>query len=194
MAALGQREKASPRAYVLRCAPGSCQNRAAAALTKRATSCSPSRASRKANGNRSAPRTRLNAYTKNSNAGSRRKPSCYRQKPPRCSSGRCWPLDRSRCEKLTVGRASPKSHSIRRLTSPHDRVTSSCWRSCQTQFQHKLRRHLLFLGRALAFPDQLFEPLPFVCAPFYNLALLAHLRLGRFESRQKRIIHSLQIN
>jgi hypothetical protein len=52
----------------------------------------------------------------------------------------------------------------------------------------------LFLGRALAFPDQLFEPLPFVCAQFDNIALLAHLRLRRFESRQKRIIHSIQFS
>jgi hypothetical protein len=27
------------------------------------------------------------------------------------------------------------------LTSPHDRVTSSCWRSRQNQFQHRLQRH-----------------------------------------------------
>ena len=52
----------------------------------------------------------------------------------------------------------------------------------------------LFLGRALAFPDQLFEPLPFVCAQFDNIALLAHLRLRHFESRQKRIIHPLQFS
>ena len=42
--------------------------------------------------------------------------------------------------KSTAGEASPKSRPIRRLTSPHDAVTSSCWRSRQNQFQHKLRR------------------------------------------------------
>jgi hypothetical protein len=41
----------------------------------------------------------------------------------------------------------------------------------------------LLLGRALAFPDQLFEPVPFVRAQFDNIALLAQLRLRRFESR-----------
>jgi hypothetical protein len=40
-----------------------------------------------------------------------------------------------------AGEASTKRHLIRRLTSPHDRITSSCWRSRQNQFQHKLRRH-----------------------------------------------------
>jgi hypothetical protein len=34
-----------------------------------------------------------------------------------------------------------KGHPIRRLTSPHDRLTSSCWRSRRNHFQHKLRRH-----------------------------------------------------
>ena len=39
-----------------------------------------------------------------------------------------------------AGEASTKGHPIRRFTSPHDRVASSCWRSRQTQFQHKLLR------------------------------------------------------
>src|ERR1700730_12464243 len=39
----------------------------------------------------------------------------------------------------------------------------------------------LFLGRAAAFPDHLFEPFPLVRAHFDNIALLAHLRLRRFE-------------
>jgi hypothetical protein len=30
-----------------------------------------------------------------------------------------------------------KDHPIRRLTSPHDKVISSRWRSRQNQFQHK---------------------------------------------------------
>jgi hypothetical protein len=52
----------------------------------------------------------------------------------------------------------------------------------------------LFFGRALAFPDQPFEPFPFVWAQFSNIALLAHLRLPHFELRQKRIIHSVQFS
>jgi len=43
--------------------------------------------------------------------------------------------------KVDGWRSLNESHPIRRLTSPHDRVTSSCWRSRQNQFQHKLRRH-----------------------------------------------------
>jgi putative transposase len=50
--------------------------------------------------------------------------------------------------KWTVGEASTKGHPIRRLTSPHDRLTSSRRRSRQNQFQHKLRRHP---GSAFAF-------------------------------------------
>src|SRR5271165_5431368 len=49
----------------------------------------------------------------------------------------------------------------------------------------------LFLSRTLAFPDQLYEPFPFVRAQFDHIALLAHPRRRRFESRQKRIIHSI---
>jgi hypothetical protein len=46
-----------------------------------------------------------------------------------------------------VGEASPKSLAIRSLTSPHDAVTSSRWRSRQTQFQQKLRRHPVVCSR-----------------------------------------------
>ena len=106
-----------------------------------ATSCSPSRGSRKANGNRSAPRMRSNACTRNSSDGSRRKPSCRARKPPPCCSGHCWLRDRSPCEKSTAGKASLKSLPIKSLTSPHDRVISSRRRSRQNQFQHKSRRH-----------------------------------------------------
>ena len=52
----------------------------------------------------------------------------------------------------------------------------------------------LFLGRALTFPGQLFEPFPFIRAQFDNIALLAHPRLRRFESRQKRITYSIQFS
>jgi hypothetical protein len=40
-----------------------------------------------------------------------------------------------------AGKPLLKSRSIRALTSPHDAVTSSRWRSRQNQFQHKSRRH-----------------------------------------------------
>ncbi len=46
------------------------------AWRKREIDCSLSRASRKANGNRSEPRTPSNACTRNSSDGSRRRPSC----------------------------------------------------------------------------------------------------------------------
>jgi hypothetical protein len=59
----------------------------------------------------------------------------------------------------------------------------------------RLRRDIVILSdRALAFPHQLFEAFPFVRAQFSNIALLAHLRLRRFESRQKRIIRSIQFS
>jgi hypothetical protein len=87
---------------------------------KPATSCSPSRGFRKASGNRSAHPTQLNVYTKS-------------------SSGEL--LVRSQCARSTAGGALPQSHPIRRLTSPHNLITSSCWRSRRNQFQHKLRWH-----------------------------------------------------
>jgi len=40
-----------------------------------------------------------------------------------------------------LAKPRPKSLVIRSLTSSHDQITSSRWRSRQTQFQHKLRRH-----------------------------------------------------
>ena len=65
------------------------------AWKKQATDCSLSRASRSANGSRSEPRTPSNVCTRNSSGGSRRRPSCRALKRPPCSSGHCWPRDRS---------------------------------------------------------------------------------------------------
>ena len=65
------------------------------AWKRQATDCSLSRASRRANGSRSEPRTPSNACTRNSSGGSRRRPSCRALKRPPCSSGHCWPRDRS---------------------------------------------------------------------------------------------------
>src|SRR5262249_24220878 len=46
-----------------------------------------------------------------------------------CCSGRCSPLVRSTCARLMVGRPSPQSPSISRLTSPPDQILSKCRRS-----------------------------------------------------------------
>src|SRR6202171_3908086 len=78
---------------------------------------------------------------KSSSGGSRPRPCCLPRKLPRCCSGPCWLLARSRCARWTAGRASPKSQPIRSLTSPPDAVTSSRWRSRRNKFQHKSRRH-----------------------------------------------------
>src|SRR5580704_17638940 len=78
---------------------------------------------------------------KSSSDGSRPRPSCLPRKLPRCCSGLCWLLARSRCARWTAGEASPRSLPIRSLTSPHEAVISSRGRLCQTQFQHTSRRH-----------------------------------------------------
>ena len=57
------------------------------AWRKLATSCSHSRGSRRANGNRSEPRTRSSDCTRSSSAGSRLRPCCPAPKPPPCCSG-----------------------------------------------------------------------------------------------------------
>ena len=80
--------------------------------------------SRRVNGNRSEPRTRSSDCTKSSSAGSRLRPCCPAPKPPPCCSGRCSPQDRSPCARSTDGRPSPRSQTIRSLTSPHDRIAS----------------------------------------------------------------------
>src|SRR5262249_11972851 len=74
-------------------------------------------------------RTRSSVCTKSSSGGSRRRPCCRRQKRQRCCSGRCSPLLRSTCARLMVGRPSPQSPSISRLTSPPDQILSQCRRS-----------------------------------------------------------------
>jgi len=63
-------------------------------LEERRSDYSPSRASRKP---MEIIRTTnaIDACTRNSSGGSKRKPSCQARKPPPCSSGRCWLRDRS---------------------------------------------------------------------------------------------------
>src|SRR5262249_22585616 len=93
------------------------------------TACSPSHGCRQVSGEAREQRTRSSVCTKSSSGGSRRKPCCRRQKQQRCCSGRCSPLVRSICARLMVGRRSPQSPSISRLTSPPDRILSKCRRS-----------------------------------------------------------------
>jgi IS5 family transposase len=54
---------------------------------------------------------------------------------------RCWHQAKSRCAKPTAGKPSTKSHRVKSLTSPHNRVTFRRSRSRQDQFQHRLPRH-----------------------------------------------------
>src|SRR5271166_3335836 len=85
---------------------------------------------------------RSNVCTKSSSDGSKRRPCCRRLTLRQCCSGRCSPLDRSTCGKLTVGRRLQQSPSISQLTSLPDQVLSKCRRSRHPKFQHKSRRHL----------------------------------------------------
>src|SRR6266446_6365808 len=99
------------------------------ASRKPATACSPSHGCRQVSGEAREQRTRSSVCTKSSSGGSRRRPCCRRQKRQRCCSGRCSPLVRSTCARLMVGRRSPQSPSINRLTSPPDQILSKCRRS-----------------------------------------------------------------
>src|SRR5215470_13223608 len=99
------------------------------ASRKPATACSPSHGCRQVSGEAREQRTRSSVCTKSSSGGSRRRPCCRRQKRQRCCSGRCSPPVRSTCARLMVGRRSPQSPSINRLTSPPDQILSKCRRS-----------------------------------------------------------------
>src|SRR6266481_2051361 len=99
------------------------------ASRKPATACSPSHGCRQVSGEAREQRTRSSVCTKSSSGGSRRRLCCRRQKRQRCCSGRCSPLVRSTCARLMVGRRSPQSPSINRLTSPPDQILSKCRRS-----------------------------------------------------------------
>src|ERR1700745_1334802 len=99
------------------------------ASRKPATACSPSHGCRQVSGEAREQRTPSSVCTKSSSGGSRRRPCCRRQKRQRCCSGRCSPLVRSTCARLMVGRRSPQSPSINRLTSPPDQILSKCRRS-----------------------------------------------------------------
>src|SRR5216683_3473739 len=48
----------------------------------------------------------------------------------------CSLPDRSTCARSMAGKRSPPSQSISRLTSPHDQIPSSCWRSRRGNSYH----------------------------------------------------------
>ncbi len=117
---------------------GSSVERLPIASKKLATTSSLSRACRRASGEAQEQRTRSSVCTKSSSGGLRRRPCCRRPIRRQCCSGRCSPLVKSTCARLTVGRPSPPHNkAINRLTSPPDSVLSKCRRSRQqipTQF------------------------------------------------------------
>jgi putative transposase len=90
---------------------------------------------------RYAPRMRSRGCTRNSSGGSRRKPFCRRPIPLRCCSGRCSPQDRSTCARSMVGRPSPQSPSISRLTLQPETIPSCYRRARHTEFQPHSGRH-----------------------------------------------------
>jgi putative transposase len=98
------KRKAFVRKWRLKCP-------AAAASLEQATSCSPSPASRKANGNRSEPRMRSSDCTKSSNGGSRPRPCCPRRKQQPCCLGFAgfWPDHNAQGGRL----ANPQRKAIR---------------------------------------------------------------------------------
>src|SRR6202041_1534332 len=97
---------------------------------------------RRANGAAYAPQMQSSVCTRNSSGGSRRKLFCRRLTPPRCCSGRCSLQDRSTCAKWMVGRPSPRSPSISRLTLPPETIPSCYRRTRHTEFQPHSGRHL----------------------------------------------------
>ena len=132
----------SRRAATLSSASGGCVIAPSrTAWRKLATASSLSLACHRPNGAAQGPRTRSSVCTRSSSDGSKPKP-CYRRPILlRCCSGRCSPQGRSTCGKSTVGRRSPQTPSIDRLTSLPDSVLSKCRRSRRAEFQHIKRRH-----------------------------------------------------
>src|ERR1700680_611734 len=99
-------------------------------------------ACRRANGAAYAPQMQSSVCTRNSSGGSRRKLFCRRPTPPRCCSGRCSLQGRSTCAKWMVGRPSPQSPSISRLTLPPETIPSCYRRMRHTEFLPHSGRHL----------------------------------------------------
>src|SRR6266567_8186573 len=144
---------------------GSSIERLPIASKKLATTSSLSRACRRASGEAQEPRTLSSVCTKSSSGGLRRRP-CYRQPIHRqCCSGRCSPLVKSTCARLTAGRPSPHNQSINRLTSSPNSVLSKCRRSRQpipTQFATapiKDIKVLLLVGYVIGYPLAVLPPI-----------------------------------
>ncbi len=78
-------------------------------LEEPAIGSSPSHDCRRANGAAHARPMRSSGCTRSSNEGSRRRPRCRRQIPPRCYSGRCLPPARLTCARSMAGRRSQQS-------------------------------------------------------------------------------------
>src|SRR5205823_12500091 len=85
-----------------------------------------------------APPMPLSDCTRSSSEGSRPRPCCHRPIPPPCCSGHCSLPDRSTCARSMAGKRSPPSQAISQLTSPHDQIPSSCWRSRRGNSYHIL--------------------------------------------------------
>jgi hypothetical protein len=87
----------------------------------------------------------------------KRKLFCRRPTPPRCCSGRCSLQGRSTCAKWMVGRPSPQSPSISRLTLPPETIPSCYRRTRHTEFQPHSGRHrtrlMSFVAAAFPFLD-----------------------------------------
>src|SRR6266516_5790219 len=106
------------------------------AWRKPVTGSSPSRVCRQVSGAACAPPMPLSDCTRSSSEGSRPRPCCQRPIPLPCCSGHCSLPDRSTCARSMAGKRSPPSQSISRLTSPHDQIPSSCWRSRRGNSYH----------------------------------------------------------
>src|SRR6266436_1149120 len=106
------------------------------AWRKPVTGSSPSRVCRQVSGAACAPPMPLSDCTRSSSEGSRPRPCCHRPIPPPCCSGHCSLPDRSTCARSMAGKRPPPSQSISRLTSPHDQIPSSCWRSRRGNSYH----------------------------------------------------------
>src|SRR5471032_3253407 len=99
------------------------------------------------------PQMQSSVCTRNSSGGSRRKLFCRRPTPPRCCSGRCSLQGRSTCAKWMVGRPSPQSPSISRLTLPPETIPSCYRRTRHTEFQpHSGRHRQVFTIRFFGYP------------------------------------------
>jgi hypothetical protein len=105
-------------------------------------------------------RMRSSCCTRSSNEGSRRRLCYRRQIQPQCCSGRCSHQDRSTCARLMVGRRSPQSPSISRLTLQPETIPSCYRRSRHTEFQPHSGRHRAMSVRILIMRNLPDETLP----------------------------------